>query len=615
MITIGIDMVTRELTYRGEIRKLFALGKYNQVHALIRQLNEDKSLGFSQIEQRLLMLWKYRASIETGVPKNEKEKIEHKIEQLISEAENFVDLMEALLLLTRLFIIESKYEEAKRTLDKVHLQLEKEHDNDQAVEKEYFSLWYHHHQARLHFYLGKVRDSELDNQRAMEIAKNLKEEVLVFIARRFLALLTFRQGHLDDAIKIIEEIISCMKEFGDSCLLAELYRDLGIFYQDKMELSKSRDLLEKSRNIAECEHNNLLLMRVLNSLGNLHYLKGDFGDALNNYLKSLKVAEFLDDVKMQIYILSNIGLIYFVNSDLDQALTYYEKVREIVIKVYGERLFVPIDMGKIYYLKGNKKEAENAFIRSIDIYRKFNNQKGLVHSLYYLISLKCDSNDILEAEKLLHELEKVKIPKESKISDAFLQLAKCKVRMKKNRKKYQQKIENALKELFFDPAVHHQIKIISGTTLCNYLIEMCKESEDPECQDKKILEWMQRLKRLGKELNDLQLLGDVLYLEGKYLSLIGQTKMAKIRLDMARELYMERDIKSKVVTIDEELRLIEKLDELRLLLDTMPNADYLSQAEAEKELRNIERSLLQDINSFLNELALAASRYQQFPKN
>ncbi|MGB5106581.1 MAG: sigma 54-interacting transcriptional regulator [Candidatus Zixiibacteriota bacterium] len=144
-----------------------------------------------------------------------------------------------------------------------------------------------------------------------------------FLSLKGLAL--FRLSKFEDALSIVREALTCVKGSSDNQLIAEL------------QSTACRCLVELGRaNEAEREYRDLIatyrrlddtvgVIRSLNRLSRIQFIKGHFGKAIDYLLEAIDHARIINDVKWQAMITGNLGTILNLSGEFHKAIEYLDE--------------------------------------------------------------------------------------------------------------------------------------------------------------------------------------------------------------------------------------------------------------------------------------------------
>lgn len=153
---------------------------------------------------------------------------------------------------------------------------------------------------------------------------------------------------------------------------------IGLAKQFKADYDSAYALFNQALLIFQKLKNERQKAGVLVNVGSNFYYLGDFNKSLDYYIKAINIYEDIKDSSGISKSANNIGSIYLILNQYDKALTFF--LRALSIKTalndgtVGTSL---INIGDTYAAKKNIDSALVYYNRSIESYKKVNNQKGL----------------------------------------------------------------------------------------------------------------------------------------------------------------------------------------------------------------------------------------------
>ena len=204
----------------------------------------------------------------------------------------------------------------------------------------------------------------------------------------------------DLAIEELQKSLECRRAAEDSRGVAATLTNLARVYEELGQLQPARELLNESLAIAQESGNSRMESYALLNLGTVHELSGDLRTALGNYSDSLEIEWERKQHTELIYRLNFIGHIYSLLGKYADAMVYLEqaKVHIAASNDVKGRAFNLYYVGKIHRVKGNYKEAIEAFLGSIPLFRKTGNLEEVARVHDDLAELYIDQNRLEDAK-------------------------------------------------------------------------------------------------------------------------------------------------------------------------------------------------------------------------
>jgi tetratricopeptide (TPR) repeat protein len=175
---------------------------------------------------------------------------------------------------------------------------------------------------------------------------------------------------------------------------------------EKIELASALEgLIRDYQELDRGEREDRALAAVLNRLGKIRYLLGDYGEARNLYQQSLEIAQELGDKSGVSRSLHNLGMLAQDTGDYDEARNLYQQSLEIAQEL-GDGSGVSKSLHKLGTLAlftGDYDEARNLYQQSLEISQELEDRSGVSKSLHQLGMLAQKTGDYDEARKLYQQ--------------------------------------------------------------------------------------------------------------------------------------------------------------------------------------------------------------------
>ncbi|NJD51683.1 MAG: tetratricopeptide repeat protein [Candidatus Methanoperedens sp.] len=143
-------------------------------------------------------------------------------------------------------------------------------------------------------------------------------------------------------------------------------------------------------------------------LGMIHYLRGEYDEALEKYKQSLEIDEKLGDQQGIAANLNNIAVILANKCEYDEALETYKQLMEIIEK-FGDHEGLALALNNIaliHQTKGEYNEALEKYNQSMEIDKKLGDQRGIAQTLHNIAVIHQKKGEYDEAlEKYRQSME------------------------------------------------------------------------------------------------------------------------------------------------------------------------------------------------------------------
>lgn len=296
-------------------------------------------------------------------------------------------------------------------------------------------------------------------------------------AWRNISLLKKAQGKFESAKDYLDSSYNAYQQSGDYAGMGYTNLDLGIYYIDRGEFAKSRELFWQVANEAIEKKNGLLASSAFISLADYYNLSGEYDSAKNvafqslelnkelkneyiesgayislgntyNYLAENKTAvqyyfradsvyQAVNDPFSRAVPINNIGTIFFHQGDFKNALLQFNEVYQQLEKVNykGEILITAIlNIGEVYYEDGVLPEAEKWLKMGLKASQNTGNNRGIAGANLLLGKLNLKQKNYAFAKAYLQSANKnfTKIGEKERIIEAGTFLGKLYVETNKS---------------------------------------------------------------------------------------------------------------------------------------------------------------------------------------
>lgn len=191
----------------------------------------------------------------------------------------------------------------------------------------------------------------------------------------------------DAAIKYADESIALAEKLHFENGRFDAYMKKGLVYYNTGQRDSSLKYFQISREIADEIGDPSQQSAIYSNLGNVYGDIGQNKQCLWYYRKSAEFAERTDRKFQRAYLQVNIGTIYSALEQHDSALVFYNSGLELLLELDpdNENLYIIYgNIGSSYIQLGDTVKAEEAYLESMRLGIKFNNQRALAASYDHL---------------------------------------------------------------------------------------------------------------------------------------------------------------------------------------------------------------------------------------
>ncbi len=200
-----------------------------------------------------------------------------------------------------------------------------------------------------------------------------------------------------------------LKKEKNDTLLSELYKKLGILYEQKNNYEKAGLYYLKSLKLKRKLNDYKGIASALNSLGLIYYYQGNYKLALKNYKEALKYIKKVRFKPGILSILNNMGNIYLYEHKLDTAISVYNKALKIENELKDKHgLSGTYNNLAIIYQKQKKyNKALLYFNQVLQIKKEINDTYGITFSYINIASLLIEKKQYNQALMYLNKAKKI----------------------------------------------------------------------------------------------------------------------------------------------------------------------------------------------------------------
>jgi tetratricopeptide (TPR) repeat protein len=411
--------------------------------------------------------------------------------------------------------------------------------------------------------------------KAEEIFYSLPEEISDRDKNRFLsAILVMKSNHyyvrgeFDNSIELALKSLELAKKIENKISIASIYGLLSNLYGWKGERDRCLDYAMQSLNLMD--EMSFQVGKASSLLGVAFaylFLKGDLNKALEFCKRSLIIPKISKKTKVEG--LHRIGVIYIYQGELDLALDSLTQSVQLAeeISYYSQLIPSLYTIGGIHLMKGDYNQAIKYYNSSLKLSQRTGSIVNRFIPIFWLFYINLEIiKDFKQATNYLKKLE-ISTGQTHDENALYLQ-AKAMMLIKKGRSRDRAEAEELLKRIVEGeiPLVNSGIiYIFSLVTLCEFLLEELKESNDPEILDE-LNPLIQRLLERAEHQNSYYYLADGKLLQAKLALIQLDINQAKLLLVQAQNIAEEHGIQSLARKISREHDiLLEQLEEWQAL--------------------------------------------------
>ncbi len=199
---------------------------------------------------------------------------------------------------------------------------------------------------------------------------------------------------------------------------------------------------------------------------------GDVNAALEYYLQSLKIRRNINDTQGIAVSLANISTIYQIKGEIDLALEHNLEAMQIFMQMNNEILIAYClhDIGLSYRMKGDLSISLNFFLKALNSRMKLDNKESLAETLYELVHLSLEINDLGKAKLYFNKLSELNDESASKIITLRYNICNASIIKSSDRIISRSDALQIFKEIAFDDIIDHELNVFVLLNLCDLLL-------------------------------------------------------------------------------------------------------------------------------------------------
>ncbi|MFX1515747.1 MAG: tetratricopeptide repeat protein [Promethearchaeota archaeon] len=527
-----------------EIRKLVEGERFKEALTQIDQ--SEKKGNLSNDDQIEINLLKSTVFMRLGKIKKSNDILS---ELLGRETINSLQVIDAMIIKAEIFEHQGKYDEMAKKISEVEKLLQS---------------------------LTQVEQKEISKRRAL-------------LLRRWGNIYLIK-GDLDNALSSYQQSLKLAREIKDQNLIFSALNNIGLIFQEKGDNDRALDYFRQSLAIAQEIGKKYDITFPLSNIGVIYKRKGDFIKAQENFQQCLAVYQEIGDKREVSILLYMIGENYVQKGELDAALDHYEQsigaMEEIGDKFYLGNILSGI--GEVYLQKGDFSQANIYFKRSLLLFEEIGNNRFISFNLLQLLLTAINNNAFSQAKDYLGRLQQINDLEDNLIVSQYYCLAHAIILKNGTRMSEKVKAQEILHTLVNEKVVFYQITFHAMLSLCELLIDELKLFGEKEVQ-KQVKSLLNKIHLKALEQHASPLIVQSLLLQAKFSLVEGNAQQAEKLLQQARFTADESGLDLLADNVSKELKhLHRELDKWKELfhrnaplverLDMAHLNDYISDA-------------------------------------
>lgn len=205
--------------------------------------------------------------------------------------------------------------------------------------------------------------------KADQLAKkdhNLHQSNQILILR---GLNEFYLGNYELAIDIYYQALFLTEESKDSMLIAKVYHNLGMIYDEFEDYDQAIDYFQKSLVFSQSVKDETLIAKTYQNIAISYQNKQDLKTAIEYNKKANEIAVRINDTQILIDVTNNFGTIAYEQKKLDESYAYYVKALELYlsIKDFQGVAMAYNNIALVYLDKKDYEASLSYFMKSLNL--------------------------------------------------------------------------------------------------------------------------------------------------------------------------------------------------------------------------------------------------------
>ncbi|TAL58577.1 MAG: tetratricopeptide repeat protein [Bacteroidetes bacterium] len=242
-----------------------------------------------------------------------------------------------------------------------------------------------------------------------ESADSVVIKTRVELGRQFLLISEYDRAisYNNEAIRLAEQVLSSADISGNyrnSILKAQskAYNSLGNVHYHKGEHDKSVENHLKALKIREAIGDKQGIGSSYNNIGNVLFQKKDLDRSIESYQKSIKIAEEINDRILMSTGYNNIGLVWLDKNDTDKAVVFLQKALKLREEIGDKQAIAASynNIGMIYNVKGEYQKTAEYYFKALKIMEEVGDKMAMSVACNNIGDLYLKQHKAAEAKKM-----------------------------------------------------------------------------------------------------------------------------------------------------------------------------------------------------------------------
>lgn len=251
-------------------------------------------------------------------------------------------------------------------------------------------------------YLPGDTNNTIYFEKAFGIAKKMENPYIKATAYFYKGTSCNYYAKYDSSVFYFEQAIEYFEVVQDTFYLVATWGELGNMYCFRGKYEECVECFLESLKHAELYGNDSYIGVLMNNIGSAYYLLEDYEEAMKYYLEAYSVYTQMPSEYGIALSANNIGSAYLeYYEEYDSAYKYLKIAEEYSTKInfYEQLAETTTNLAQLFSTQGNFSKAKEYNIKSIDLNKKIENQRGLIHS-YISFAMLYFNEDLYQNAKI-----------------------------------------------------------------------------------------------------------------------------------------------------------------------------------------------------------------------
>ncbi|MEA3317671.1 MAG: tetratricopeptide repeat-containing sensor histidine kinase, partial [Bacteroidota bacterium] len=436
--------------------------------------------------------------------------------------------------------------------------------------------------------IGEYKQAIKNHEKALAIKEKIGDKQEIAQTLNNIGSVYLKINNLDNALIYYNKALSIRKEINELAQIAQSQNNIALVYKKLGKIDDALKYFSKSLQNRQRTGNKVHIANSLTNIGNTYWKLNKLDLALKYYLDALELRQEIGNKKSTASSLNNIGIIYDNIGNYTKALNFYKKA--LIIKTAsGDNVDIAYSYHIIgnTYLKLNKlEEAKSYYQKSLELRKIIGDEAKIANSLKSIGNIYAKKDN----EKQCMDFYKQSISIYKKINDIN---GECYVNNEIGNFYYKSNNNIAIK--YFQKAI-----ALADTSNNKFIKALCsRKLGEIQISNKnygKGLENIQISLKLGRELNNLEMIKNAYYALYNYYKNVKKTDRALIyyiKYTHAKDSILSKISSQKVLETQMNYELKLRQNQIKNIESQIDNLT------AEKKLKNLEIKKQKNLRNFL----------------